>query len=104
MVLAVRMDRVTGPIAPVTALSVENCRGTDIGNAVWGVDLVGAPGARVAGSTFGRAAGTTTARAVRVSPTSSGVVIEGNDLTGLTSAPKITDNATGTVVRNNLGG
>jgi Pectate lyase superfamily protein len=95
---------VTGPIAPVTALSVENCRFTDIGNAVWGVDLVGAPGARVAGSIFGRAAGTTTARAVRVSPASSAVVIEGNDLTGLTSAPKITDNATGTVVRNNRGG
>jgi hypothetical protein len=32
------------------------------------------------------------------------VVIEGNDLTGLTSTPKITDNATGTVVRNNRGG
>jgi Pectate lyase superfamily protein len=94
---------VAGPTAPVTAFSVENCRFTDVGNNLWGVDLIGAAGARVAGSTFRQASGTTTARAVRVSPTSSAVVIEGNDLTGLTSAPKITDNATGTVVRNNSG-
>jgi hypothetical protein len=82
---------------------VEECRFTDIGNDRWGVDLVAAPAARVATSTFTRAAGTTTARAVRVSAASSRVVIEGNDLTGLTSSPKITDNGTGTVVRNNRG-
>ncbi len=95
---------VAGPIAPVTALSVEGCRFTGIGNAAWGVDLVAAPGARVAGSTFRQAQGATTARAVRVSAASRGVVVEGNDLTGLTSAPKITDNAAGTVIRDNRGG
>ncbi|MGK5169741.1 glycosyl hydrolase family 28-related protein [Geodermatophilus sp. CPCC 205761] len=94
---------VAGPIAPVGSLTVEECRFTDIGNDRWGVDLVAAPGARVATSTFTRAAGTTTARAVRVSAACSGVVIEGNDLTGLTSTTKITDNGTGTIVRNNRG-
>ena len=94
---------VIGPTAPATALAVENCRFTDIGNAVWGVDLAGAAGARVAGSTFRRATGTTTARAVRVSAASSGAVIEGNDFSGLTAAPRITDNAADTVVRSNTG-
>ncbi|MGY1743078.1 MULTISPECIES: glycosyl hydrolase family 28-related protein [unclassified Blastococcus] len=94
---------VAGPIAPATAFAVESCRFTGIPNAAWGVDLVGAPGARVAGSTFQRATGTTTARAVRVSAASPGVVIEGNDLTGLNSSPKITDNAADTVVRANQG-
>nr|WP_239522392.1 glycosyl hydrolase family 28-related protein [Geodermatophilus sabuli] len=95
---------VAGPTAPVTALSVENCRFTDVGNGVWGVDLMGAAGARVAGSTFRQAAGATTARAVRVAAACSGVVIEGNDLTGLTTATKITNNAADTVIRNNRGG
>ncbi|MGY1773978.1 glycosyl hydrolase family 28-related protein [Blastococcus sp. SYSU D00813] len=94
---------VAGPIAPTTALSVEACTFSGIPNAAWGVDLVAAPGARVAGSTFRQAAGATTARAVRVSAASRGVVVEGNDLTGLTSSPKITDNATDTVVRDNRG-
>jgi hypothetical protein len=95
---------VAGPIAAVTALSVEQCRFTGIGNTAWGVDLVAAPGARVAGSTFRQAAGTSTARAVRISAASPGCVVESNDLTGLTSTPKITDDAAGTVVRNNRGG
>jgi hypothetical protein len=95
---------VAGPMASVTALSVENCRFTDIGNGVWGVDLAGAAGVRVAGSTFRQATGTTTARAVRVSSACNGVVIEGNDLTGLTNAPKVTNNATDTIIRNNGGG
>jgi hypothetical protein len=94
---------VAGPIVPVTALSVENCRFTDIGNGRWGVDLVGAAGARVAASTFRRAAGTTTARAMRVSSTSRAVVIEGNDFTGL-STPTVTDAAPDTVIRNNRTG
>jgi hypothetical protein len=94
---------VAGPTAPVTALSVEKCRFTDIGNAIWGVDLAGAAGARVAGSTFSQVTGATTARAVRVSAASGGAVIEGNDLTGLTCATKITDNASGTIIRDNRG-
>jgi Pectate lyase superfamily protein len=95
---------VAGPTAPVSGLSVEDCRFTDIGNNLWGVDLVTAPGARVATSTFTRATGTSTARAVRVSSACRGVVIEGNDLTGLTATPKVTNNAPDTVVRNNHGG
>jgi hypothetical protein len=94
---------VAGPIAPVTALSVENCRFTDIGNGVWGVDLVGAAGVRVAGSTFRRATSATSARAVRVSVTSRSVVIESNDFTGL-STPAVTDSGSGTVLRNNRAG
>ncbi|MGY1604188.1 glycosyl hydrolase family 28-related protein [Geodermatophilus sp. SYSU D00815] len=92
---------VAGPTAPVTALAVEDCSFTDIGNGIWGVDLVGAAGARVAGSTFRQAAGATTARAVRVAAGCTAVVVEGNDLTGLTAAQKITDNASDTVVRDN---
>jgi hypothetical protein len=92
---------VAGPVAPVTAFSVEECRFTEVGNGVWGVDLVGAAGARVAGSTFRQAAGTTTARAVRVSPTSRAVVIEGNDFAGLSNPPQITNSAPDTVIRNN---
>jgi hypothetical protein len=88
----------------VTGLSVENCRFTDIGNGTWGVDLAGAKGARVAGSTFRQTAGATTARAVRVAAPCSGVVIEFNDFLGLTNATKITDNAADTVIRNNTGG
>jgi hypothetical protein len=95
---------VAGPTAPVTGLSVENCRFTDIGNGAWGVDLAGASGARVAGSSFRQSAGATTARAVRVAAPCSGVVVEANDFTGLTNATKITDNAADTVIRNNTGG
>jgi len=95
---------VAGPIAPVTALAVENCRFTDIGNGRWGVDLAAAAGARVAGSTFRRATGATTARAVRVSSTSRAVVIESNDFTALSSPPNITDGAPDTVIRNNRAG
>ncbi|WP_448624324.1 glycosyl hydrolase family 28-related protein [Geodermatophilus sp. URMC 64] len=95
---------VAGPTAPVTNFSVEGCQFTEIGNGFWGVDLVGARGARVAGSTFRQAAGATTARAVRVSAACSGVVIEGNDLTGLTNATKITNSATDTIIRDNRGG
>jgi len=91
---------VAGPIAPVTAFSVDDCRFTDIGNGVWGVDLVGAAGARVAGSTFRRATSATTARAVRVSATSRAVTVESNDFTGL-SNPAVTDGGSGTVLRNN---
>ena len=57
----------------------------------------------MAGSTFVKAAGTTTARAVRVAAACSGVVIENNNFTGLTSNPKVTNLATGTIIRNNLG-
>jgi hypothetical protein len=94
---------VAGPGAPVTAFSVEACRFTGIGNGFWGVDLVAPSGARVAGSTFGQTSGATTARAVRVSSACRGVVIEGNDLTGLTNATKVTNNAADTVIRNNRG-
>jgi len=92
---------VVGPTATVTSFSVEKCTFTDIGNGFWGVDLVRAAGARVAGSTFRQAAGATTARAVRVGSACTGVVIEGNDFTGLTNATKVTDNGSGTIVRSN---
>ncbi|MGY1642720.1 glycosyl hydrolase family 28-related protein [Geodermatophilus sp. SYSU D00703] len=95
---------VAGPIAPVTAFSVEDCRFAAIGNGFWGVDLVAAAGARIAGSVFGQAPGATTARAVRVSSACRGVVIEGNDLTGLTATTKITNNAADTIIRDNRGG
>jgi Pectate lyase superfamily protein len=94
---------VAGPTVPVTALSVEACRFTGIGDNVWAVDVMGATGARVTGSTFQEAAGTTTARAIRVQPAATGVVIQGNDLTGLTNVTKITDRAVGTTLGTNSG-
>jgi hypothetical protein len=94
---------VAGVGAPVTALSVEDSRFTEIGDGMWGVDVIGATGAHVTGSTFQAAAGTTTARAIRVQPAASGVVIEGNDLTGLTNVTKITDRGLSTTVGANSG-
>lgn len=94
---------VAGVGTPVTALSVENSRFTQIADNMWGVDVIGATGVRVAGSTFEAAPGTTTARAIRVQPTASGVVIEGNDLTGITNATKITDRALDTTLGTNGG-
>ncbi|WP_369132303.1 glycosyl hydrolase family 28-related protein [Modestobacter sp. I12A-02662] len=95
---------VAGASVPAGALSVEDCTFSDIADGTWGVDLAAVTGARVAGSTFRRAAGATTARAVRVEPACSGVVVEGNDLTGLTHRQPITDRAADTVVRHNRGG
>jgi hypothetical protein len=94
---------VAGVGTPVTALSVENSRFDQIADNMWGVDVIGASGARVTGSTFSAAASTTTARAIRVGPTASGVVIEGNDLTGIANATKITDRSLGTTVGANRG-
>jgi hypothetical protein len=81
---------------------VEDCRFTDIGTNIWGVDLMAAAGARIAGSTFTQAAGAT-ARAVRVSAACRQVVIENNDMTGVTGTPKITNNGANTVIRSNRG-
>jgi hypothetical protein len=94
---------VAGVGTPVTALSVENSRFTQIGDNMWGVDVIGAAGARVTGSIFQAAPGATLARAIRVQPTASGVVIEGNDLTGITNAQKITDRAIDTTLGTNGG-
>jgi hypothetical protein len=83
---------------------VENCRFTEV-NGVWGgVDLLGATGARIAGSAFEQAQATTTAaRAIRVSATSSKVVIEGNDFTGMRSPDPVLNSAPDTVLSGNLG-
>jgi hypothetical protein len=94
---------VVGPTSPATALTVESCRFTDIGNERWGVDLVAVRTARVARSTFTRATGATTARAVRVGTACSGAVIEDNDFTGLGSTTKVTNSAADTIVRSNVG-
>ena len=94
---------VAGVGTPVTALRVENSRFTQIGDNMWGVDVMAAAGARVAGSTFAAAAGTTTARAIRVQPAATGVVIENNDLTALTNVTKITDRALDTALVGNTG-
>jgi hypothetical protein len=94
---------VAGVGNPVTAMSVDDCRFTEIADNMWGVDLIGATGATVSDSTFQAAAGTTTARAIRVQPAATGVVIEGNDLTGLTNVTKITDRAIGTILGTNIG-
>ncbi|MGK5111505.1 glycosyl hydrolase family 28-related protein [Geodermatophilus sp. CPCC 205506] len=94
---------VAGPGQGVTALSVEDSRFTDVPDGVWAVDLLGAPGARVAGSTFQAAPGATDARAIRVSPASTGVVIEHNDVTGIGHPAPITDRADGTTIRGNRG-
>ena len=98
---------VAGPVTPVTALSVESCRFTEV-NGVWGgVDLLGAAGARIAGSAFQQAQATTTTttttRAIRVSATSSGVVIEGNDFTGMRSPEPVLNSAPDTVLSGNVG-
>ncbi|MGY2066018.1 hypothetical protein [Blastococcus sp. SYSU DS0619] len=93
---------VAGPVTEVTALSVEDCRFTGL-DSLWAVDLLGVSGARVAGSTFQAAPGAATARAVRVSPTSSGVVIEGNDFTGVGHAEPVTDRAADTTLIGNRG-
>ncbi|MGY1743077.1 MULTISPECIES: glycosyl hydrolase family 28-related protein [unclassified Blastococcus] len=93
---------VAGPTTAVTELSVENCRFTGIDGA-WAVDVLNGAGVRIAGSTFQPAAGSTTARAIRTSPTTSGVVIEGNDFTGITNPTPITDRAVGTTLSSNRG-
>jgi hypothetical protein len=95
---------VAGPTTAVTNLSVEESRFTGIGANVWGIDLLAAAGARISGSVFEQADGVTTARAVRVSATSTGVVIEDNDFTGLTNATPVTDRGTGTSITGNVGG
>ncbi|NEK59340.1 hypothetical protein GCU56_15875 [Geodermatophilus sabuli] len=94
---------VAGPTTPVSDLSVEDSRFTGIGANIWAVDLLSVAGARISGTVFQAASGVTTARAVRVSATSTGVAIEDNDLTGLTNAAPITDRATGTTLSNNSG-
>lgn len=93
---------VAGPVNPVTDLSVDTCRFTAI-DGQWAIDVLGAAGARVAGSTFEQAAGATTARAIRTSPEASGVVIEGNDFTGIDHVAPITDRAADTILRDNRG-
>jgi Pectate lyase superfamily protein len=94
---------VAGPVTPVTDLSVEDCRFTDIADGVWAVDVMRAEGARVAGSTFQEAAGATTARAVRLLPAAGGVVIEDNDFTAISSPTPVTDRAADTVLSGNRG-
>jgi hypothetical protein len=93
---------VVGPTTPVTGLSVEECRFTGI-DGVWAVDLVRATGARISGCTFQAAPGSPTARAIRVAPTASGVVIEGNDVTGISHTEPVTDRALDTVLIGNRG-
>ncbi|WP_448624322.1 glycosyl hydrolase family 28-related protein [Geodermatophilus sp. URMC 64] len=94
---------VAGPVNPVTALSVEGCTFTEISDGAFGVDLLNVTGARVTGSTFRSAAVATTARALRVSPQATDVVIDGNDLTGLTHAQPILDRAVDTTLSSNSG-
>ena len=94
---------VAGPVTPVTALSVDTCTFTEIGDGTFGVDVVGAVGASIIGSTFRQAAGATTARAIRLSEKASGVVIEGNDVTGITHPQPIADRATDTQLGSNRG-
>ncbi|MGY1604189.1 glycosyl hydrolase family 28-related protein [Geodermatophilus sp. SYSU D00815] len=94
---------VAGPATPVTALAVEDCRFTGIADGAFGVDVLKATGARVTGSTFQAAAGTTTARALRISPEASGVVVEGNDFTGIAHAQPVADRAADTAVSGNSG-
>ena len=94
---------VAGPVAPVTALSVDRCTFTEIGDAAFGVDVVGAVGGSILGSTFRQAAGTTNARAIRLSAQASAVRIDGNDLTGITHAQPIADRGTGTQLGTNRG-
>ncbi|WP_448624323.1 glycosyl hydrolase family 28-related protein [Geodermatophilus sp. URMC 64] len=94
---------VAGPATPVTALSVEDCTFTEISDRAFGVDVLKVTGARVTGSTFRSAAGTTTARAIRVAPGASGVVIEGNDFTGISHAQPIADRAVDTTLGSNRG-
>jgi hypothetical protein len=93
---------VAGPVTPVTALSVEDCRFTGVDSG-WAVDMVRVSGALVAGSTFQAATGSLTARAIRVAPGSSGVVIEGNDFTGISHVDRVTDRAVDTVLSGNRG-
>ena len=93
---------VAGPTAAVTDLTVEDCRFTGIDGA-WAVDVLAATGVRIAGSTFTAAAGSTTAKAIRTSPTTTGVVITGNDFTGIGTATPITDRAVGTTLSSNRG-
>jgi hypothetical protein len=94
---------VAGPVNPVTALAVEDCRFTEIDGG-WAIDVVRAGGARISGSTFQGVAGSPTARAIRVAPGASGVVIEGNDFTGISHAEPVTDRAVDTVLSGNRGG
>jgi hypothetical protein len=93
---------VAGPTTTVTGLAVEDCRFTGIDGA-WAVDLLNASGVRISGSTFSAAAGSTTARAIRTGPITSGVVIEGNDFTGISNPTPITDRAVGTTLSSNRG-
>ncbi|MGY1691428.1 glycosyl hydrolase family 28-related protein [Geodermatophilus sp. SYSU D01105] len=94
---------VAGPQGPVTDLTVEECRFTGIPDGGWAVELIGATGARVAGSGFQEAPGATTARAIRVMPTAGGVVIEGNDFTGITHPEPVLDRAADTALSGNTG-
>jgi hypothetical protein len=94
---------VAGPVNPVTALTVEDCTFTEIGDGFFGLDVLGATGALVSGSTFREATGSTTARAIRLSAETSGAVIDGNDLTGITHPQPIADRAPDTQLGSNQG-
>lgn len=94
---------IAGPTAPVTDLRVQDCSFTGIGNGVTAVNLVRVTGAVVEGSSFAGTPGAITARAIRVSAESSGVVLQGNDLSALTSPLTIVDDALDSVVRDNAG-
>jgi hypothetical protein len=94
---------VAGPTAPVTNLVVDGSRFTDIGNTFFGVDVLSATGATITGSTFIALAGATTARAVRTMPEATNVVVEKNDLTGISHAAPILDRGVGSVVTANTG-
>jgi hypothetical protein len=93
---------VAGPVTPVTALSVEDCRFTGLAGP-WAVDVLGADGARVARSTFAQAPGSPAARAIRVAPEAGGVVIEGNDFTGVPHPEPVLDRAPDTTFSGNRG-
>jgi hypothetical protein len=94
---------VAGPVGPLTAFSVEDSRFTDIPDGFWGVDLLGAPGARISDSTFRAARGATNAKGLRISASSTRVTVEGNDFSGISNPAPITDRATGTSLRRNRG-
>jgi polygalacturonase len=94
---------VAGPVNPVTALSVEDCRFTGIGNNLFGVDVKRAVGVRVTGSSFTAHPGATTARGVRVAPEATGVVVERNDFTGIEHTAPVIDRGADTVIEANEG-
>lgn len=88
---------------PSNRVIINGCRFYDLSLTTGAINFDAVIFGRILNCTFLEASSANTARAVRVGASSSQIFIEGNDMGDLTVAGKITNLATDTVVRDNVG-